>query len=267
MSTVRKHWRLISLQGAMLLVCCAAIIAAAWGDGAARAQGSAEAALDPVLLQRVDDVREHLALTAMDMAAMGVGRDQAVMVLGDLRSWVESNLQAIERSEQAVLEAQRQLRQTQQSIRVGPRDEQQIRRVPTLISEVATANQAKAALLDSAANAVATRLSAEQSAVWQTARANTGVPLRYRYAPGLRSDEKAAITDALARRQTDKSRSRFSDADAKLGANQREAVAAARTNQLLLIDQIRLAEMEVLPREVEPVFHQDVETPGTPPER
>jgi len=250
MAASNGHWRGIGVQVGLLAVIVGTIGGSltCWGDRPASAQLSGDTPrMDVQVYQLTQDLREHLALTNQDLAAMGLDEAQATAVLTDLRGWVENNQGQIEARGQAVRQTQKALRDTQRSIRVGPRNETEIASVPGLQQDVANAVAAKSSLMNGAAAAIESRLTAAQRSVWSTARENAGLPTRYRYVSGIDAAQSAQIRAALSARGGDAQRSRYADADATLTTGQRQAMRSAHEKQQLRLGDVRRAEQEVLP--------------------
>jgi len=265
MAAIRRHWRMIGLQIGLLTLIVVTIIGSLtfWGDRPASAQLSGDApGMDVQVYQLTQDLRQHLSLTNQDLAAMGSDEAQATALLTDLRGWVERNQDQIEARRQAVRQAKQELRDTQRSIRVGPRNEAEIASVPRLQQDVADAVAAESSLMDGPTATIGSRLTAAQRSVWSTARENASLPTRYRYVSGIDAAQLAQIRAALSARGGDAQRSRYSNADATLTTGQRQAMRSAHEQQQLRLGDVRRAEQEVLPLPVELRDDDDALTEG-----
>lgn len=208
--------------------------------------------VDPWVLGRTQDIRRELALTNDDLASMGLGLDDSKAALTSLKTWVEQNREQLEAKDLAILQARREIQLAQRSIRVGPRDEAVIRRLPSLEESLADAATSLQELHEGAGKSIEGGLSNDQRAAWQTAKANlaAGVPSRYRYAASLSETQRTRIKEALSQRSTDPTRSKFAGADQELSAFQNRAVVAARANQASNMEAVLQAEEETLPQEI-----------------
>ncbi len=209
--------------------------------------------VDPWVLDRTQDIRRELALTNGDLASLGLGLEEAKTVLTGLKTWVEQNRAQLEAKDIAALQARRELQLAQRSVRVGPRDEAVIRGLPGLEEALTDAATSRKNLYEGAGQSIEGRLTNEQRAAWQTAKANleAGVPSRYRFAANLNDTQRTRIKEALSKRNTDPSRSRYADADQELSSFQSQAVVAARANQASKMEAVLQAEGEALPQVVE----------------
>ena len=208
--------------------------------------------VDPWVLDRIQGIRRELALTNDDLASMGLGLDESKAVLTDLKTWVEQNRTQLEAKDIAVKQARRELQLAQRSVRVGPRDETVIRSLPELEKALTDAGMSLKDFHEDAGQSIEGRLTNNQRAAWQTAKANlaAGVPSRYRYATNLNETQRNRIKEALRQRGTDPTRSKFADADQELSGFQNQAVVAARANQASKMEAVMQAEEEALPQEV-----------------
>lgn len=206
-------------------------------------------AVDAWVYERTQAIRRELALDSENMAAIGLGLDESKAVLTGLKEWVEGNRHQLEAGDQAQMRAQRELQLAQRSVRVGPRDEAVLRGLPGLEQAYTDATEARQGLHRDAGRAIESRLTADQRALWQTAKTNiaAGVSSRYRFAPNMDADQRDQVRDALAVRSIDRNSSRYTEADRQLTASQREAVATAESNQARNMAAVQQAEEEVLP--------------------
>ena len=204
--------------------------------------------------RRVAELRQHLALEAADLAAMGLTQNEAEAVLGEVLNWTRANRALLDAADRGLAQSRAGLRRAYRAIHTGPRDEAVIRSVPRLRDALDQSRAQRHALIDQLAAAVSPRLSAPQQAVWSTARTNRDAPARYRYTPHLHADDKRALS------------SRHRDqAEARLSFTQRDAMGQARQRQTLRLPGVALAEAIVLP--APPSITGEPDPAGTPEPR
>ncbi len=92
----------------------------------------------------IRSLRADLHLSSNDLAALACSETQAETVLTRLVSWYNTNRETLTARRAALHAARCALRETQQKIRIGPRNEGLIASIPTLGSAVTGARQALA---------------------------------------------------------------------------------------------------------------------------
>lgn len=216
---------------------------------AAAAQQQQET-LDAATYTAVQSLRDDLALTDRDLAAMGLDEQAASTLLLALLQWHEQNTWQIQNAEQAQQAARRELAAAMRKINIGPRNESLIMSVPSLRNAVTSADDQYALLIESAGQAVSNLLNSEQAAIWSTARNNRDHPIRYRYAPNLSSEQAGALVDVMRlARRSDRS---FAQAEqSKLTSTQTNAMLAATARIEQHMAGVVAARDAVLPAPVE----------------
>jgi hypothetical protein len=211
---IRRHWKLALLQLLLLLAAAGLLIhrtlkssgpaLAATVDSSTPTSPTTAPAIDVTTFLRVRTLRERLALRNEDLAAMGCSQQQATQVLQALLAWASDNAAGWAQQEQNRRSADAAMAEATRQINVGPRDDALLANLPTLQQNVASAKQQSDAFFQEGADTVAAVLSSDQRQVWATARANSAnaVPMRYRYVPGITTDQAKAIRLAINRGQT-----------------------------------------------------------------
>ena len=211
-------------------------------------QQATDTGTDPVVYSRVQQLRQELALTNLDLAAMGLSQAQAEGVLQRLIDWQAANEATLAAREQAQHQATGALRQAYQKINVGPRNDRLIQQVPTLEAQVQEARQQQTQLLDGFIASESVRLDNTQQRIWAAARANPAVSSDLRYISNLDAAQVKSEQLSLAQRQEQQQ---------------------ARDNQRLAMPQVLAAEQKLLPLPEEFKTTVDLERQlpvGVPPE-
>lgn len=204
----KKRWRLstqaaVLLGGAVLVVLSVAV----GKDGSVNAQVSAEGrgqgatkaeTVDAVTYSRVQKVRQSAGLTAEDMATLDVSGEQAEAVLGNLLAWTEQNASRIESADRVVVQAERELRETQRRIAVGPRDEQLIRGYAEQADAATTARQQRLTLHQEAARQALASVRGDQRTTWEAVHARADASGR---AKRLSASDQELLKDYTAAKQ------------------------------------------------------------------
>lgn len=199
---IRKYWWLVVLQFGVL---AAAGIFMGYrmlsrSDSAlAQPLPPSTQPLDVLSYSRVQALRERLALTNMDLAAMGCSQADAQGVINALVSWYAGQAAAWSSAESALDAAQESYRQTLEQVNLGPQsgelDSQLASRKTALDGALLAWNQFQ----DGAGAVVTSLLSSGQNAVWAKAKSNVGRLGRYRYASGISGENLDRLRRAIAR--------------------------------------------------------------------
>ncbi len=148
-------------------------------------QATAENTIDAALYSRVMRLRNEIALTNDDLAAMGLTQAQAEDVLTRLLDWVETNQPAMIQADNALRDARRAVVALQRRIQTGEADELEVQGFGDLYQVVADADAARKTLRHQAgAHAVAPAPENLRSQ-WAQAHANAHLPADLRHVPGL----------------------------------------------------------------------------------
>ena len=206
---IRRHWRFAVLNALLVAIAIGVgvryllkpVAQAVMTEGAGTPETPANA-VDPLTYSRVVQLRETLALTSQDLAAMGCTEEQAVAVLTSLKTWCEQNAAQWETAEQSHLSANRNLAEAVRRINVGPRDETILASVPTLKQSESSARQQMEEFFAGGGAVVQASFSSAQQQVWNIAKANRTAPAALRYVAGLTEQQKSAFVIAAARGKT-----------------------------------------------------------------
>lgn len=184
-----------------LAVCVTATcwLAAAQRGAAAEAPGVQDATpakkLDAVSYCEICDLRTKLCLTNDVLGAMGLTEGEAKAVLFALVTWHGERKADREDVDARKRRAEKDLREAEQKVHMGPRDEALLARIPGLRSEHEAAQKAGSDLDEMAATEVSKLLSQSQIDVWQTVRASK-LPEPYRYAPNVTPEQEKGLMRA-----------------------------------------------------------------------
>jgi hypothetical protein len=249
MALLRKHWKLA------LCECLAVIVAVSiglrfWAHRTAVADTSTsvaapsspttqQTATDGLTYSRISYLRQQLALTSLDLGAMGLTQAQATTVLSNVLNWYNANQASWGALEQAQINNQNSVQEAWREINVGPANQTLLSQLPTLQQNLTSSTQAFQQFLQSATSVVSPALSTSQQQVWATAQANLSAPVQYRYAPSLTPAFVSTLSTALAKGQTVVSTS--------LSVEQQQAIAAAQAEQAESMPGVLAAEQAVLP--------------------
>jgi len=154
---------------------------------------------DGMLRARLAELREELALTNRDLAAMGCSRDEAVRVLGAAVQWLRGNEARLEQVRWLENSAHGEVQEALRQVNCGPRDEMLLAQLQSLRQAMASSAQRREQLEEEFAAAVTSQLTLAQNDCWRAARANRDLPDRYRYIPNLSAEQAATLTLALTR--------------------------------------------------------------------
>ncbi len=213
---------------------------------------SSDPALDGVAYDRIRLLRDELAVTNRDLAAMGLDQAQAQGVLGQLKGWYFTNRAALDQVERSQRQTKQALRETMRLIHVGPRDDLLVSQVSNLKQQLASYRQQQKDLLDAAASSLTSTFTSDQRQVWETAHTNTqaNAPQRYRYAPGLSEKQIADM------RGSDGPLDSGSPSDL-LTLDQKQALDQAHQRVRQHVSGVQKAETQVLPMPPELVELRD----------
>lgn len=201
--------------------------------GAAHAQSAGPESIGPEAYLRVQALRRELGMSAVELAALGLTREQAAAALGRLVAWQASSGAALAAAEAGRGEAGAELSEAYRRFHTGA-DRSAASSIPTLERELATKEAAREAILQAARGHVEAALTTPQRSVWSTIRSNAGVESPHRYAPSLTADQRPS--QSAPDRRT-----------AALTTAQRSAVQAAEANVERNLTGVLAAEAEVLP--------------------
>lgn len=245
-TAMKRHWLAMSLSlfGALALAMVLSHLIPDRVRATPAAPQAVAAPLDPLKFGRLQRLRDELALTGRDLAAMGCARADAEGVLTALSTWYDLNSGALDQSESAESQAMRDLQEAVTKVNLGPRDETLLSRLPALQQAVSAARVGRQQLAASAATAVSPRLGPAQAQVWATARANAAYPERYRYASNLDPAKMAAL-DLVIRKSGLGSPAGSAAETQAIGAGAM-SMAAAEANVQQFLDGVADAERNVL---------------------
>jgi hypothetical protein len=264
MAYVRRHWLSSVLYTLIIAFGLAVALTPILFSGGtieeAMAQSEALAVkpepVDPHLYTRVQKLRQELSMTTLDLAAMGCTEESATRVLETLKSWCETNQAALDQHHRDTLQAKAAIREAIRKINVGPTpgspgtpgkdlDPSIARSLPGLQEDLAELYEQRKTMQDGLASQLETQLDAFQRQVWQSARANTGLPAQLHYVPDLTDEQRQAIHAGLTERSLQESKTQVIANE--LTWSQKQAVDAARVNQTTKASIVRDVEAAVLP--------------------
>ncbi len=245
---IRKHWKLLLLQAVFLGAVAGLIV---WGTAhsspsIAQSPPPESNEMDVATYTAVSRLRQELALTNADLAAMGCSQEDTQRLLSALVQWCETNKTTLKTKEVAIRQGRNQLRQLHRQINVGPRNERVIAEVQDLYAQLAQQVGDRRSFVEGAKAAVHAVATADQRSIHQAALANRGMPNRMRYVPDLTGEQVKAIRQAMSRRTTD-SAAITSTIDQTLNLLQRSASDQALTNQRRNMPGVLAAEKNILP--------------------
>ncbi len=258
-----SHWMRTGL--AVLLWCIFALPGGPAMAQEATDDSAAEPAetLDTAARTRIDALRSRLRLGNSDLAALGCTRVNAKEALGALLTWYRTNGAALATAEKAEATAKAALDAALQKVRIGPRNETLLARLPTLKSAYANALRQRYDLVKTIVPALEAKLSASQKSLWRAARRNGGLPARYRYVPEITAAQAKALRVAQRTRvrllAAAKTGAEMKAAEAgmtaaeqrTLSASQRETIATTKANLRQLRTEVEAASRETFPATTE----------------
>jgi hypothetical protein len=217
MAAIRKHWKLAVLNVLLIVgmlgiltwymvrsgspVATAQSVSSGWSSGTASPPANSPTPTDPIVYARIETLRQRIALSNMDLAAMGCSQAQASSVFSTLLTWYQANQGTWSQAEQNETSARNDLQETWRLINVGPKDDNVLSQLPTKQQNITTAVSARQQVEQTAANAVAGVLTSSQNTLWMTIQANAAVPDVYRFAPSLSAQQVTQIQASLAKGQ------------------------------------------------------------------
>lgn len=175
---------------------------------------------------RLQQLREDLALTQLDLAAMGLDRTGAEAALARLRSWYEANKGRLDEARHAEGLAEAKLHRAQREIHLGRADAATTRSIPLLRDALLKAKASHSRVCLEAAETCVAQTSITARERWAAARANAGRTLAMRFVPELEAEV----------RTTD-----------RMSYSQKQANEAAWASARVRMDDVAAAEMAVLP--------------------
>ncbi len=225
------------------------------GETAAAQEGG----LDRATRDRIRGLRRQLGLANEDLAALGCSQVDAKEVLGALRTWYETNEAALASARAAEATAKAALRDALRKVRIGPRDQALLTRLPALKTAYGSALRQRYDLVKTAVPAVEAKLTASQKSLWRAVRKSSGLPRKYRYVPDITTAQSQTLRVAhrtrvrlLAAAKTGAemkaAEAAFAGTEQRtLSAGQREAIATAKANVRLLLAGVEAASKETFP--------------------
>ncbi len=251
---IQRHWKLLFLQVVFMGAIASLIVWHTARPDQATAQipvpGSPETpgdlGMDVGTYQAVKQLRQQLALTSADLAAMGCSQGDAKRLLGTLVQWYEANQASLRAQDTAINQNRNQLRRLQRKIKVGPRDEGVIAEARELHEQLAQQINDRRSFIVGAKDTAYTVITADQRSIHEVALANRGVPNRFRYVPDLTDEQMAKIHQALARKTIDNTAA-TRVVEQALNMLQQSTRTQALTNQRQQMQGVLAAERAVLP--------------------
>jgi hypothetical protein len=203
--------------------------------------------VDRLSYGRVQGLRQALSLTNEDLAAMGCDQATAQTMIGGLLSWYQSNQSTWNEKEAAVVSARAAYGQTLRQINVGPQSDTLDTQLATQKQALATASDAWSQFIEGAATSASSNLSADQKAVWASARTNTSLPDRYRYTSGAAAADVAKLKALLSKRG--EGSAQLTELEQNLlNSTIRGQITTARSNVSTHLADVATAESSSLPR-------------------
>ena len=201
MAMIKHHWRMVLLHLFVLSVAVAGayyfFVRPARAITPSTAPAITQHGLDASTKRRIASQREILCLLNRDIAAMGCTGEQAEELLETLKSWNKEHASALALAEQARTTVDSDLRALSRKISMGPFVSANASALTELRQRAKVVAQTHRDLQESADAAVASRLSSNQSVVWQTAKHNRALPSQYRYVPNLNASEISLLQKAI----------------------------------------------------------------------
>jgi hypothetical protein len=209
----------LGVAGVLMQIDASAPAVAAQAEPAEAAPG-----LDLSVYSNAMQVRRGAGLADKDLAALGLSEVEATAVLQRLVTWCQTNEQALDESRRSVYQAERELADQQRLVRIGQATELQQADAGGKAQAVADAKRAHADLLDSAAAYAmqAPGIDSGKADAWQRSAELKGrVDSDLRYLPGMNTQR---LDDLKAQSKQQKT-----NVEQVLSYNERQALAAART--------------------------------------
>lgn len=251
MAMVKRHWKLavilvvflVGIGSAVVLLPASAqdVSTPGSGDDIAAAPVEDIAAVD---YGRIQALRRELDLDNAALAAMGLGGEQAATILTDIKEWHAANRERLSAADADIAAARKELRVMMKRMNVGPRDEAVLNSIPRLRDALVSAQNARTVLCDSLAEAVTRTFSDPQNTAWTVIRQNEGVPIPYRYAPGLDVEQREQLMRLYFVAVRTGQPCLCEDV---LTSSQKDAVTVAVGNMRMNMEAVLQAESEILP--------------------
>lgn len=125
-------------------------------------------ALDVQTYSRVQAIRRSVGLTDEDLATLDLSESEAEAVLSSLLSWTKRNGASLDTADANERIAARELRETQRSLNMGPRDESVIRSMASKSEALLSAEEAQRTLRESGARQALALVRSDQRTIWET---------------------------------------------------------------------------------------------------
>lgn len=248
MAYVRRHWLASVLYGLIILFGLAIFLTPTFfsenAPEAAQAQPAEPQPIDPYLYTRVQKLRQELALTNRDLAAMGFTQESATVLLESIKTWSVSNKIAFDQNMSDEIRFKAALRETTHLINAGSPDIDLAHALPLLQNDLAALYEQGKARHDALIAQLESGMNASQRKTWQSARKNAGLPIELRYTSDLTDQQLQAIRDKLHSTIQTSLSNVINDT---LTIDQRQAISAVRVNMAERIEMISDAEDIVLP--------------------
>lgn len=249
MAYVRRHWLASALYGLIITLGLAVFLTPMFFSENATAEAQAQPferqPIDPHLYTRVQKLRQELALTNRDLAAMGHTKESATALLESLKSWCTANKGALDQHHIDEIRARAALREAIRQRNAGSANKHMVDSLPRLQEDLAMLYEQRKARLDALIAQLESGMNGSQVKAWQGARANAGLSDHYRYVPDL-SDEHRQSLHRISTGRTERNSRGVAGAN-KLTFSQKQAAEANRVNGASRADSIRDAEAVVLP--------------------
>lgn len=262
MAYVRRHWLKSVLYSLVIILGLAIFLTPVLfsenAPDAAQAQASEPQPIDPYLYTRVQKLRQELSLTNRDLAAMGYTEESARLLLDNLKTWCSTNQVALDRHHRAEIKAKVALREAIRQINTSTLDDRVSDVLPGLQDDLKALHEQRQTSQDTLVAQIESRMDTNQLKIYQSARANTGLPSQLRYAPDLTDEQRLTFYTQLTDRSRRGSRSQVL-AD-ELTLSQKQGTDSVGLNTTSKARYVRNAEATVLP--VPDVLKPDVESYG-----
>ncbi len=165
MRSLRRNWK--SIVGVFGLIAVSSLFW--WGSGTAPV-----ASADPVEYTVPSPAERSAILTVAEaihldrdaLIALNVTGEQAVTILGGVRTWYDENKTTLTTRQTAVAHDRAAVRQIEKAIRLGPQDPEHESALATARQALATAQAAQAQLLASLKTTIDEALSESQRTTW-----------------------------------------------------------------------------------------------------
>lgn len=258
MAYVRRHWLSSVLYSLIILFGLAIVLTPILVSDKAIKEALAQVEptttepepIDPYLYTRVQQLRQELSLTNFDLAAMGCDEESATQILESLKSWCRTNQATLDQNHRDTLQAKATIREAIRQINIGPAPGSEpnstiARSLPGLQKDLVNLLEQRKSTLDGLAAQIETTMDTSKRHIWQSARANVGMPTQLRYVPDLSDEQRQTIHNLLTERAPQESIANVG-AD-ELTWSQKQAADAAGTNLAIHNRDLRNAEAAVLP--------------------